>query len=347
MADALVPLAEWLIPFTVTGGPEALMTRRAVAEAMAASNLDAPVLVGAAHGRLPDDLAAVQAIVNAGDPSLVIAGSRPLVGVLAAAAVIVRLADSDRTDSALHGLLVQSAGFIGLVPAVSELPAAAANALADAGRRQRSRLEADETPREVARLLAASKVAAAAATDESNRSIVEAVLARDSALRALARRVEDVVGVMEERLQLLDEELDLLWWSRRGRPTGEDEPWEALDLATRAARAAADIASLLVKLPAPPNARSLLRSALAGDADTDAPLGDVAAALRLPDAARKMELAPLTTFRRILEEVGVEEREAAFRVFDRSAVGPRARDPRSLLDLAEQALRELQIAELL
>lgn len=343
MPDPLARLAVWLQPFSVTSNAETLAERRRLVTGLADDvALDPHTLVAAAHGHgIGESLGAA---IGRIDGSVIVDGQDQLAATLAAAALVVRLTDTGRDDRTVSALLVQSAGFIGLEPAVPDLPAAAAIVLAGLARRERHRAEAAETTREVRNLLA-SAGSSAEDVDDSAASLKKAVLQRDQALRALAKRVETLVTWTESRLALVDEELDILWWSRGGRSLTTQEPWERLPPPQRAAVAASELGRLLAQVPAPPSARSILRTTMGADADTETPIVAVVAAMQCPEGARRLPLTPLSTFALIAAELGGGEEEAAARLFAKT-VPMDADARRPLIEAAEQVLREGQIVGL-
>lgn len=349
MTDPLDRLAIWLRPFSITPNADALEERRRLVTDLAADDeLEPLTLASATYGQDPGGT--VAEAIRRIDGSIVVEGSEQLVAAFAAAAVAVRLADADCADVILLGLLVQSANFLGLEPPVAELPEVAARSLFRSARRERQRPEPGDLAREIRALLTPPRSNGAApesaeAVQESPAALVKLARERDQALRAVARRVDALVGWTGSRLALVEEELDLLWWSRRGRSLN-DEPWDSLTPPRRAAISATELAALLAQLPAPPSARSLLREALGMDAEVETPIIDVARAMVPSDQLRRHPLLPLTTFLAIAADLGESEADAIARVFERT-VPLSIATTRPLIDIAEQVLRERQIMALL
>jgi hypothetical protein len=345
VADVLENLAEWMTPYTITMNAETLAQRRALVEGLAdAAELEPHGLIEAAHGRPTPQFSDL--FVEASrrvDASTVVTGDDGFAAALAAVVAIIRLDRSD--DAVLLALLTSSADFLDLDPAIPQLRTNAADAVDREALKVRTRLEPADTPKEVRTLLAAASTALADAADLDH--VIQAAGARDKALTSVARRVENLAVAMERRLGLLEEELDLLWWSRTGRSRTDAKPWEEIPAARRAALAGIEVASLFVARPAPRSARSLLRTALAGDVDTKFTIGAVGVEMpQRGSQAPRLALLPLTTYRTIVDTVGTDSKVLG------AAIKTMAPDlhpdsKTALIDLAEQALRELQIVALL
>lgn len=333
-------------PFALVPDPGLLSARRACVEMLATTTTyPASALVAAAHWELP---AAAQpafvAVVREADASFVYDQSPGLGAALAAAAVIVRLAEDD--ESALVALLVESARFLGHTPAVAAVSDAAAETLHRLGRGRRQRLKITDTPKEVrAAIAGAPKLD----TSMENWDKVRAILsARDSAINAIARRTEKLAEQLEARLQLVEEELDLLWWTRAVLASNiDDEPWESVPAPRRAALAAQQVADRLAYQPAPSGTESLLGFALGADADDEHALGEVAQELLPPQGAPRDPLLPMSTFRSVADVVGPEDRKAIHAAVNNLEFEVPYKLKAPLVDLAEQALREIEILRLM
>jgi hypothetical protein len=343
MADPLDRLALWLQPFSITPNADALAERRRLVTGLATDDeLTALPLMTTACGL--DDGRIVSEAIGRIDGSVVVEGQQQLVATLATAAVAVRLDEVKNEDATLLALLAQSAGFLGLELAVPEVRFLADAALAGRARRVRHRAQPAEAVNEIRGLLRGANTSAIAA-DATAATINKAVTDRDRALRAVAQRVDSLVGWAEARIELLEEELDLLWWSRRGR-SRDDQSWGELPPTQRAAVCAGELADLLARAPAPPSVRSLLREALGADADVETLIVDVAAAFVPVDNPRRHPLLPLTTYAVIAAELGIDEEDAVARMFGK-VVELSGDGRRPLIESAEQVLRERHIAAML
>lgn len=348
MADPLRDLAKWMSPFTVTMNAESLAERRQVVEGIAAATeIDADALVAAAHGHFSENsIDSLSSVVQTIDPSILLAEKPDFAAALCGAAVAKRLdiEGDDRDSVVMNALLVLNARYLRLTPSIASLAQLATAALVDSGRRVREPLEPTDTPKEVRGLLGGATRVAADASDLSE--VLKAVKSRDAALNALARRVEGLVPLLEDRLELVEEELDLLWWGRRGTSGVEDIPWEAIEPAQRACVAASEVAARITRLPAPPLARALLRQALGQEADAEFTIAAVASHMPAEGlSTQKRLLMPLSTFRAIAESVGNDQQSIAAAIV-RTAPDLPATEERPLIETAEQALRELQINKL-
>jgi hypothetical protein len=343
MADPLDRLALWLQPFSITPNADALAERRRLVTGLARDDeLTALPLMATACGM--DEGGIVSEAIGRIDGSVVLEGQQRLVATLATAAVAVRLDEVGNENATLLALLSQSASFVGLELAVPEVHRLADAALAGQVRGVRQRAQPAEAASEIRTLLKNASTSAIAA-DATAAAINKAVTERDRALRAVAQRVDSLVGWAEARLELLEEELDLLWWSRRGR-SRDDQPWETLPPAQRAAVCAGELADLLAHAPAPSSVRSLLREALGADADIETLIVDVATAFVPVDNPGRHPLLPLTTYAGIVAELGVDEAEAVSRLFGKVVELP-GDGRRPLIESAEQVLRERHIAAML
>jgi len=346
MLDPLSNLTELLRPFTITMNADVVNDRRDLVVSLANCGLDAYTLVAAAHGQFPGHAAeTVLEAINEIDPSAVIAGETESCAVLSAVALAIRLADEGRDDRTLHALLTESAAFLGLAPRSPLVAALTAEVIAAESRRSRRRLEGPEAVGQVRALLAAAHSSAEVAVDAA--SLAAAVKSRDAALRAVAKRVEDLVVATAARNALIDEELDLLWWSRRGRCNGLDEPWTEIPSNRRAVAAATDVSELLAHAPAPAGARSLLSAAIGDDAQKKASFADFAAEIPAVEGRERLLLTPLLTYASISAELGPTARTVVAGVFGKSVSGPGLKLKRPLLDYADQLVVELQIVTLL
>jgi hypothetical protein len=96
-------------------------------------------------------------------------------------------------------------------------------------------------------------------------------------VRALSRRLEDVVKVFDERILLMDEEIDVLWWAR-----DQSRAWSELDGMERVVVACSDLAGLIHRGPVTAVTREILVEELASNLGDSVKLAELS---QLPASA--------------------------------------------------------------
>jgi hypothetical protein len=184
----------------------------------------------------------------------------PLARRLAAAALADRLAVDD-DGAVILALAVRSAAFSGQPSPLPDLPGLATQALARiaTARRRRPIAETASLDEELKPVIKEITVAAeVAATTETLRAALEKTR---TSLRTVARRSDAIAAEARLRHLLVDEELDILWWSQGAVSETLGISWaQAGEEATLLA--ALELAGLQRLQPAPRSAPRLVSTAL-------------------------------------------------------------------------------------
>jgi hypothetical protein len=209
---------------------EALVALRASAiQKLVEDEVEPFALVTVAFGRGTDDeRRMVSDVVQAFDPTHSVKDV-VLIDHIAAASLLYAFAGGGAYPTLL-AMLVESAAFAGWTPVITEVAPRATEFSFASSRSARSRTELKKQP----------------ATRLATEDLQEAV----KAINAGSRRVEDFVGVLSRRIEAMDEELNVLWWSRSERTRTTNDDWDMLTPIGRQVAAALDLASLTT-LPGP------------------------------------------------------------------------------------------------
>lgn len=336
-------LAAWLGPVTLTPDAEGVKAyNAAVGHALAKSRstklLDVIALAHAAG--TPETNAWFTELARVKQPDLPLTANDELVSVLAAA-VVVRALTSANGPRCLVGLGVHSAGFVGLTPVRPEVTAFADSAvaqLADATRRRA--LKHDPIAPKVAGWVNEGNDPGQPA---SSRSEWEHPIVRAAeALDAFATEIRD-------RLGLLDEEYNLLWWSHADRSSIADAPWGKVDPpARRAVLVAAELEAKLTHIPATPMVDGLAAVALGDAAKKSLSLADIVAVVRevgvtVTVAGTQHTLLPISTG---VAQAAKYDDDTWIKVV-RQIFKVDMKDKHEATAIARQLIRECQIGELL
>ena len=348
--DVLHELPKWLQRVVVDLDVETLERRQEAVKSLAAGGYDLHDLVLAAHEQFVDGSLAElgRAAVDA-DPALVIEDKPALVATLAAAAVAMLLAEpSDRATQL--ALLVSSAEFLGLTPAIPELPTTARRVESERSEAGRERPTMPDLHSAVKRLLRETLPTPSAEAAESEQPTPDTVGARDQALQATAKRCEDLLEYFERRLRLVDEEIDVLWWSKANRSSIAGDAWANLNGAKRVTLAALELSQLLSTTPAPPSAPALLSDAVATGKGKDVSVENVALELSEAEGDRvagysRRRLLPITSYTALLREVG--EDKAGALALGRQVLKLDGEMTRGVVETSVQLLRELMLRDAL
>lgn len=339
--NPLSELAGWLRPVAMSMDGTTLTARHTAVEAISVAAIPLPRLVEAAHGLFDDRTRELITIeLQNSDPMLSPEGKDELLATIAAAATITRLHSG--SDIAAIGLLVQSAAFLGFKPKIAALSNQAARYVAEASARSRQRLGTKPTPQTIKRILQTS---AEGGGDVSSSDLQP----QNRALSALATRVEDIIAGLNERLALMDEEIDTLWWARSEVSRTAAKRWQDLEPMTRALVAATEVAAMLSHHPAPPAIIAVLNGVASSDPGQMVPLlklaGSAAAVDVLPKGVEPERLLPITSAGSIAKEMAAEPQ--ALSALIKTRLQLTADMTLSLDAVAEQTLREISILRLL
>ena len=312
----------WITPASLNLTAESLQSRVEAIRALA-ENGDLSAMVSTAHGRNDNgSLAAVEGQISAFDPTYVV-GKTELAAKIAGSSLMLLFA-SNTLRAAEASLLVESAAFSGWAASLDELHARATEVHFEMSIHLRRRL----LPRKPA---AAPRLKAS-----EPQSTMDEVI---SAVNAGARRYDELYDLLQQRLELVDEEVNLLWWAR-SRNT--EEPVDKVDAVDRAIRAAIALNGLVSIVPALPVALELLPE-VAGTSHKKTSLLEAAssgAAELLVSAGIPDPLLPMVTAATIAADYASEP-EAIPALIRKAGIDPKLSVP--IADIAFQVLRELSI----
>lgn len=312
----------WMQPAGVVHSPEVVNARKALALGLRDADVDDYELVLAAFGEVGDNVrATVETRLQESDPTHT-RGKKHLVELLCASAVMSAMERSDRQAVDL-ALLVGSALFRGMKPGIKSLALAAADEMASAAARSRARLASKKiTPR----------AQAAASTEDLDAS----------AIRAVANRLEQAIGHFDSQLQLLNEEVDVLWWARSGR-SASGKPWDEMSELERSVQATAEVSKLVVEFPITGAVYEVLRGIAEGQSQGSATFADICEVAsdqeQLPTIDRSWWLLPILSGVRIARTYPAKARAGV----TSSELGIDSAVVHKINDIPEQLLRELAI----
>lgn len=244
------------------------------------------------------------------------------------------------------GLVVESAGYVGLKPVVEELAEFAEKALADAATISRIRPEPWEP---VSAVVAAELESPTTETDPETNEARE-VDVRGAAIRRLAEAVDSLGSRTDDRFRSIDEEYDALWWSFTNRSTGTDQPWSKVEpLARRVVLVASELGDRITRVPSPPIVGGLMATALDDKSASDVSLAEVAIAAadegRFPGTTRSARLLPIESTVAEIRRIGAED--GTFKETLKKTLTLDASRTTSALDAARQLRREEEIGTFL
>lgn len=297
----------------------------AAGDAMAAvSVLD---LVAVAYSApVPDAFNVVESAIRAHDGTWVTGRRQEVVRIVAAVAVAALLRDPDRR--LLAALACQSASYLGHKASNDQLGSRADAAVFDESTGGRART-AITALRDTSRKLLQG---------QQDLEGPQAV----SAVRALARRFEEVAGHVSTRLDRMDEELNTLWWSRKRVHSESGVEWTKLSQHERAIRAAVEVEEFVHIAPAARGTIEVLNE-LVGELDDEQSISLLDIAEELASTAHASSplshhLLPLSTMASALDKYK-NQRDVASSVVEQSTgLDPSKSVP--LVGLGAQLLRE-------
>lgn len=277
--DPLVAIPRWFRDVSPSIDEARLATLRSCVTGLASAGIELPVLVRAAHGVA--DGAALDALdteLLACTPTY--AADRlkeELCRIAAAALIFVMLTPASGADerrAVLTALMVESAAFTGLVPVLPDLTTASKHCLDRSSRVARARLSNETMVKAVTKL---ASVPSDEGTPDEDR-MFELIIERDRAINTMIARIEGLVRSFNERLDLMDEEVDVLWWARSGTAMSIDQSWAGLTPLDRAVVAAHEVKGLVKHQP-PTRATWAVLAAVVDGAESSHPVVEVLAAL--------------------------------------------------------------------
>lgn len=268
-------------------------------------------------------------------------GHEALVTRLAAAST-VRLETSGGKAAIVAGLATQSAAFLGLTPDLPEVATFANDAIFKAGEAVRTRaLSYEATAPKVPGWVDEALAAPPEGTPASGRPEWEAPAVR------VATQLDALAGEIRNRLELLEEEYNLLWWSHAGRCLTADAAWD--DVAPPARRVALvghELASR-TRIPATAMVDGLAAAALGDAAVKLLAVADVVVAVRgenLALATADHTLLPIST---AVAQANLYTEDDTWKTVVKTVHGIDVGDKREGAAIARQLIRERHLGKLL
>lgn len=268
-------------------------------------------------------------------------GHEALIARLAAAST-VRLVTSGGDAAIIAGLATQSAAFLGLNPDLPEVATFANDAIFKAGDAARGRgLSYEPAAPEVPTWVDEARAAPPEGTPPSDRPQWEAPTV------ALAEQLDALADEIRNRLDLLDEEYNVLWWSHAGRSLTADTPWtDVSPPARRVALVGCELA-MQTRVPATVMVDGLAAVALGDVADTKLTIADVVLAARADDvamAAVEHTLLPISTG---VAQASVYTEDDTWKKVLKKVHGIDVGDKHQAAAIARQVIRERHLGKLL
>ena len=271
---ALTMLAAWLRPVLATVDAEAMEQCRTWVLALAESeDVYTEDLARAAFGHASADLVrTLETVIADATATYAPEGKSELVSHLAAA-TLLHLVDEGGTAAIDVVGRCESLLFLGWVPVISEMPTRLNDFASAQARMTRERIPLDATLKAVRRKTGTDQNE----LDETQRLAVT-LDETQALLNRAVERLATVVDQFNDRLDLLDEEVDALWWARSERSGSTGQAWTDLDSLERTILASIDVANI-VGSRRPTAGTSALLSQVIGTASETFELVDVVAAL--------------------------------------------------------------------
>lgn len=276
-----------------------------------------------------------------GAPTPSVGNNKALVTRLASAS-IVYLATSGGQPAIVAGLATQSAAFLGLTPDLPEVITFADDAIAREGDAVRTRrLTYESTAPKVSGWVDQGSTPPPEGTPPSERPQWEAPVI------AVAKQLDALAGDIRARLELLDEEYDLLWWSHAGRSVTVDLPWgDVLPPERRVILVGRELGER-TRTPATAMVDGLAAVALGEMAAEELALADVVAAAReemVGIAGAGHALLPIST---AVTQAGIYDDDDTWKKVVKKTHGIDVSVKRSAAAIARQLIRERQLGKFL
>ncbi len=272
---ALTMLAAWLRPVLPTVDEETMELCRSWVAALAESeSVTAQDLARAAFGKASRELTGTLETVIANTTATYSPGGKAELISHVSAAALLHCFDKSSAHAIEMMACCESLLFLGWVPVIGDLPARL-YAFADAqARRTRERIPLGVTTR-----LARKVVASGGDTDEDKIQRLSADLSEvHQLLNRATKRLDAIVAQFNDRLALLDEEVDALWWARSGFSSTTGQAWSSLSSLERAILAGIEVADIVGSRPPTAGTLVVLDQAI-GSSDETFDLVDVVVAL--------------------------------------------------------------------
>ncbi|MGB7159799.1 MAG: GTPase-associated system all-helical protein GASH [Tepidisphaeraceae bacterium] len=301
-------------------------------------------VVRGAHGIISDELRRwLGAKMREHDSAFVGENKDALLSRLAASSVTHALTSAVSSPTILVNLATESARFVGLTPAISDLHAVSEHALAETAKSVRERVQPSLSP--------APRVASERRPDAETGAIAVEDVARDvgthaRVLKTLSGDLQTLSQALTHNGSVTDEEVEILWWVLSGRSTLRALEQDQTPVG-RAIRASLELMSRTQRLPGPPATRFFLSQVLDvedGEEVTIAEIARAGAEIReLPSGGDS--LVPIASAVAAYREV--DGRPDLWEGLAESKYGVEIGRSVSLVEAAEQLYLELGILELL
>ena len=326
--DPLRYLATWLSPASVGITPEVLHSRKQTVEAIALEVGPIELVRTATSETASAGYELIEDRAAHFDETYVRGANGALVRLLANASVELLLASSDRSLAIKTALLIQSAAYLDLTPIIESTSQVAADITNEESKRSRGRVDFKPATAVQQKVI---KTGVEPAGEEGVRIV-----------NGLATRLEDVVRTFNERLILLDEEIDTLWWARSSFSYETGVEWSVMPPLKRAIQSSVELTRILSKFPATRAIVGLLNQVNSISSSETTTLGDIAQAanginIDIPDDVG--DFIPVSTAIKVGVEFELDSTEVRDSVL-RTKYGLDAKQEVSLQRLPEQLLIE-------
>jgi hypothetical protein len=268
-------------------------------------------------------------------------GCEALVTRLAAAST-VRLATSGGQAAIVAGLATQSAAFLGLKPDLPEVATFANDAIFKAGDAVRTRaMSYEPTAPKIPGWVNEARAAPPEGTPPSERPDWEAPAV------AVANQLDALAVDIRNRLELLDEEYNLLWWSHAGRSLTADAAWSDVSPPARRVALVGHELAMQSRIPVTAMVDGLAAAALGDVAGKQLALADVVIAVRdanVPLAAVEHMLLPIST---ALAQANVYNEDDTWKTVVKKLHRIDVANKQQAATIARQLIRERHLGKLL
>lgn len=242
---ALTMLAAWLRPVLPTVDAETMEQCRSWVLALAQSeDVDTEDLARAAFGHASEDLVrTLETLIADATATYSPEGKSELISHVAAATLLHLVDDGAAPAIDIVGRC-ESLLFLGWVPVINDLPTRLRDFAAAQARKTRERIPLDATLKPVRKKTSNDETE----LDERQR-LAASLEETQSLLNRAVGRLATVVDQFNDRLDLLDEEVDVLWWARSERSAMTGQAWSDLESLERTVLASIEVAEIVGSRP--------------------------------------------------------------------------------------------------
>jgi hypothetical protein len=337
-------LANWLADVAIVDvDADALKGYQAVlVQATKCSPAQVLDVVAIAHSAAkPEKVTWFAEIAQDKQPAVELAGNEAIVVRLAAAATVRAL--SAGQNRVVAGLAAQSAEFLGLTPDLPEVPIFANATIEEIGDAVRARaLQLDpvapKVPGWIAEGFPDPPAEGEPTVDEQEWAVP---------IRGVAAALDALATDIHDRLGLLDEEYNVLWWSHAARSTIVGEPWSKINPpARRVALVAHELGRKVTRIPATPMIDGVGAVALGDAATKSISLAEVVIAARdagVPVAGVEHTLLPIST---AVIQAGIYTEDDTWMTVLNKMHGVQVKQKHPAAAIVRQIIREQQLGKL-